>query len=99
MTYYVYILYSASADRYYIGQTNDIEDRLKRHNSGAERATHPYTPWEIIWYTEKPDRSAAMTLEKKLKNLSRERIQNFIQKYSAENRGAGHDVAKGKSGC
>ena len=99
MTYFVYILYSVGYDRFYIGQTNDVQDRLKRHNSGSEKATKPYTPWEIMWCTEKPDRSAAMVLEKKLKNLSRERLQNFIQKYSAENGIAGPDVAEGKSGC
>ncbi|QQT27388.1 GIY-YIG nuclease family protein [Sphingobacterium spiritivorum] len=31
--YYLYILYSVSADRYHIGVTNDVADRLRRHNS------------------------------------------------------------------
>ncbi len=57
MCYNVYILYSASADRYYIGQTADINDRLKRHNAGSEKATAPYTPWQLIWTTQKATRA------------------------------------------
>ncbi|MFN3941656.1 MAG: GIY-YIG nuclease family protein [Flavobacterium sp.] len=36
MTYFVYILHSPNYDKYYIGQTNNLEDRLKRHNEGYE---------------------------------------------------------------
>ena len=32
MRYFVYIHYSLGHDRYYIGQTNDLTDRLSRHN-------------------------------------------------------------------
>lgn len=82
MSYTVYILYSESADRFYIGQTADIYDRIKRHNAGSEKATAPYTPWQVVWTTQKATRAEAMELEKKLKNLSRMRLQAFIEKYS-----------------
>ncbi|HRE74339.1 MAG TPA: GIY-YIG nuclease family protein [Flavobacteriales bacterium] len=80
--YFVYILYSAQHDKFYIGQTNDLEDRLKRHNSGQVDATKPYLPWEMLIRIEKDTRSEAMILEKKLKNLSKERLRLFIEKYS-----------------
>jgi len=38
------IIYSESHDKYYIGQTSDIIDRIKRHNSGSEKFTSPYLP-------------------------------------------------------
>ena len=82
MKYYVYILYSRENDRFYIGQTNNLPDRLERHNSGSEKATKPFIPWVIEWFTEKESRSEAMRLEKKLKNLSKKRIREFILKYS-----------------
>jgi putative endonuclease len=85
MIFYVYILYSEFFQRYYIGQTNNLKIRLKRHNSGSEKATRPYRPWELIWYCEKPDRSSAMELELKLKNLNRARLIQFIKKYSGNN--------------
>jgi predicted GIY-YIG superfamily endonuclease len=34
LSFYTYILYSTSHDRYYIGQCEDLNVRLARHNSG-----------------------------------------------------------------
>ena len=82
MAYFVYILYAGDFDKFYIGQTADVDERLLRHNSGREKATHPYRPWVLKWFTEKPSRAEAMQLEKKLKNLTKQRIELFIQKYS-----------------
>ena len=43
--FYVYILYSAKCDRYYIGFTGDIDARLERHNAGYVRATRNCRPY------------------------------------------------------
>ena len=80
--FYVYILYSSRSDRYYIGQTQNFNERLNRHNNGYESATSPYIPWVLVCLIEKPTRSEAMLLEKKLKNLNRQRLLAFIEKYS-----------------
>jgi putative endonuclease len=45
------------------------------------KATSPYIPWKIVCLIEKDSRSAAMILEKKLKNLNTEKLKNFILKY------------------
>ena len=82
MEYFVYILHSTGHDKYYIGQTNDLSDRLSRHNKGFENYTSKFLPWKMVWSTEKPNRAEAMALEKKLKNLSKERLKAFIQKYT-----------------
>ena len=79
--FYVYILYSKSSDKYYIGQTNNINKRLKYHNSGYVNFTSKYVPWELIGYIEKETRSEAVKLELKLKNLNRKRLERFIAKY------------------
>jgi len=81
MPFYVYIIYSASHDRHYIGQTQDVELRLSRHNSGIEKATAPYKPWMVKCVVEKPSRGEAMMLEKKLKNLSRIKLLAFIDRH------------------
>jgi putative endonuclease len=83
MEYYVYILYSPSIDSYYKGQTSDIDDRLKRHNNSQEKATKFGVPWTLVWSTKKETRGEALILERKLKNLSRERTIQFINKYKA----------------
>jgi putative endonuclease len=80
--FFVYILYSESFQRFYVGQTNNVEMRLARHNSGQVGSTKPYRPWNLVWFCEKPNRSEAVILENKLKNLSKARIEDFIRKYS-----------------
>ena len=87
MSCIVYILYSGSSDKYYKGQTTNLEERLFRHNNGYEKSTKGGSHWELVWYAEKPDRSSAMILEKKLKNLSRKKLVEFIKK---NNQIAGH---------
>jgi len=82
--YYVYILHSAKSNRYYKGQTNDLVARLARHNGGHERATHPGRPWTLVWFDVKETREAAMELEKKLKNLSRVRLKEFVSRHPVE---------------
>jgi putative endonuclease len=82
MDFFIYILYSQKFDRFYIGQTNDIQDRIRRHNSGYELATAPYKPWELKLVLRKNSPKESMELEKKIKNLSKKRIIEFIKKYS-----------------
>ena len=79
--YFVYILYSASYDRYYVGHTDSIERRLEEHNTGKNKSTKPYVPWVLLGMVEKEDRPSACQLELKLKNLSKERKLEFIKKY------------------
>jgi len=81
MFYFVYILKSESTGRYYVGQSQDADDRLGRHNSGSERSTAPFRPWHRVLIIEKPSRSEAIILERKLKRLSKERLRKFISKY------------------
>lgn len=82
--FFVYILYSEKGNRYYIGQTSDVEARLHRHNSGYEKSTLPYMPWKLLCKIEKPNRSEAMILERKLKNLNTEDLRKFILKYGVK---------------
>lgn len=82
MSFFVYIIYSEKFDRHYVGQTNNIEERLEHHNSGYTKSTAPYIPWVLKLVIEKNTRSEAMILERKLKNLNREKLLQFISKYS-----------------
>ncbi|MBK7310651.1 MAG: GIY-YIG nuclease family protein [Bacteroidia bacterium] len=82
--FFVYILFSKKFDKYYVGQTNDFTNRLKRHNDGYDGFTKPYRPWIKALVLEKPTRAEAMDLERKLKNLSKQRLIAFINKYRVE---------------
>ncbi len=81
MSYFVYILYSNSIDSFYKGQTNDISQRLLRHNAGYEKYTQKGIPWILIWTKNFETRSEAVILEAKLKNLSKSKLKSFISKY------------------
>ena len=100
MSYFVYILYSQSSDVYYKGQTEYLSDRIERHNQGREKSTRSGAPWQLIWSIEKPDRKSALELERKLKNLSRKRLMEFIGKYGKSVAGP-DDTDRGvsMSGC
>ncbi|MBI3195373.1 MAG: GIY-YIG nuclease family protein [Ignavibacteriae bacterium] len=68
MEYFVYLLRSYKTGKYYLGQTQDIETRLLRHNSGDSFSTRKDRPWEIV-YTEKySSQSEAMRRESFLKS-------------------------------
>ena len=97
MDFFIYILYSEKFDKFYVGQTNNVQDRLTRHNGGFVESTKPYLPWTLKIYIQKQSRADAMLLERKLKNLSKDRLKAFIRKYAIA--GAGPDDAKGMSGC
>ncbi|MER3497659.1 MAG: excinuclease ABC subunit C [Chitinophagaceae bacterium] len=81
MPFFVYVLFSETAGKFYIGQTQDIDNRLKRHNNGLEKFTQPYLPWILKCVIEKSSRSEAVILEKKLKNLNKEKLIKFMEKY------------------
>ena len=80
--FFVYVLYSTKFDKYYVGQTKNLQERVLRHNNGMENFTKKYVPWSLVFYLMKPSRSEVLQLEKKLKNLSRDRLKAFITKYN-----------------
>ncbi|MCA9385226.1 GIY-YIG nuclease family protein [Candidatus Dojkabacteria bacterium] len=47
--FFVYILYSVSIDRYYIGQTKDIPTRLEFHRLETTRYTSQTDDWELLY--------------------------------------------------
>ena len=49
MPFYVYILYSSSKDKFYIGYTSNIEERLIRHNQKSKGFTGTTNDWKIVY--------------------------------------------------
>ena len=72
--FYTYILYSLSKCKFYVGQTNDINDRIIRHNSGNIKSTKYGFPWKIVFYFEFDSRAEAMDLENKIKKRGASRF-------------------------
>ena len=79
---FVYILYSAQRDRYYIGQTEDLERRLREHNSHLyqDSYTKIASDWEIKINLIGSSKGQAIKIETHLKkNKSRKYIEDFIR--------------------
>ena len=62
----VYILYSPTKDRYYVGETAFVSGRLEQHNSGFYKSavTKIASDWEMFLKIECADRSQALKIER-----------------------------------
>jgi putative endonuclease len=81
MLYFVYILYSLSFDRYYIGSTENIEERLKKHLANHKGFSGKAKDWKIKYKEEFGNKAEALNREKQLKQWkNRARIERLIEK-------------------
>ena len=82
MFYYVYILQSLKNNSFYIGYTSDLKERFKKHNSGENKATKPFTPYKLIFYEAFLNRVDAKNREEYLKGgYGRKTIRTMLNKY------------------
>ena len=80
---YLYILYSESIDRYYIGITIELETRLARHNRGGSKSTKRGVPWKLMHTELFSTKGEAMKRESYLKRQkSRKLLEKIIQENS-----------------
>ena len=64
----------------YTGITNDLERRVKVHNSGkGAKYVKTRLPVKLVWSVESENRSEASKLEIKIKKLSRVQKINIIE--------------------
>lgn len=66
--YWTYIIASQTSGKLYIGQTNNLADRLRRHNENRNKWTRGKGPWELVYTKGHPTRSEAVALERRLKS-------------------------------
>jgi putative endonuclease len=74
--FWVYILYSESLEKYYVGSTDNFDRRMHEHNSGKGNFTSKGMPWAQIITIEKETRSEAVKLELKVKKRG---IKRYLQ--------------------
>jgi len=78
--FYIYILFPQSANKYYVGQTSDVQRRLEEHNNSIvnSKFTAKFTPWEIaVSFPVSDSRADAMKIEKFIKS---QKSKKFILK-------------------
>ena len=87
--YYIYILHSLNKDKFYIGQTENVQKRLYEHNHPLvnSKFTAKYFPWELSLYFSVNDKRAdVIKVEKFIKN---QKSRNFIMKLIANKENPG----------
>ncbi|WP_396210660.1 GIY-YIG nuclease family protein [Flavobacterium sp.] len=79
MPFFVYILFSPYKDKFYIGFTSDLENRITRHNQKSKGFTGTTNDWKIVYSESYSTKFEAMTREKQIKLWkSRSKIQQLI---------------------
>ncbi|HQI40299.1 MAG: endonuclease [Ignavibacteriales bacterium UTCHB2] len=67
--FYTYILKSKKDGSYYYGSTQDIEQRLRNHNSGKVRYTKGHMPYKVHYFEVYQTRKESMRREKFFKTI------------------------------
>ena len=68
--YYTYILRNYVTDRYYIGFSPDLKNRLQKHKSGKVLSTKSNLNYELEWYCAFKSKTRAVAFEQYLKSGS-----------------------------
>ena len=81
---YVYIIYSRKLQKKYIGRTDDLRERMGKHNNGYTAFTSRGVPWKLIYYESFFNKKDAVAEELFLKSgKGRERLK-FLLKHTME---------------
>ncbi len=89
MNYYVYLILSKSTKTNisYVGYTNNLINRLKKHNSSSGAKFTRGRKWKIIYSKKYNNKSIALKEEYKLKKdyKKRRKIKNkYLLKYEKD---------------
>ncbi len=82
--FYTYVIYNLARKKIYIGQTSNLEKRIKRHNGILKNNVKSFTSknsgkWKLIYNEKFKERKLALEREKQLKSYQgRKFIKNLI---------------------
>ena len=80
--HYLYIIFSEKTDKFYIGETHDIESRIKKHkaHSYENSFTKIADDWKLSLSFECQNRKEALFLEKFIKRIkSKKFIERIVE--------------------
>jgi putative endonuclease len=77
--FYFYIIFSKRLDKYYYGSTNNLSERLKKHNSNHKGWTGKANDWTIVHSESFETRASAIHREHQIKSWKdRKRVEALI---------------------
>jgi putative endonuclease len=88
----VYILYSFTYNKTYVGFTSNLLQRFYSHNCLGSDWTRSYRPWVVVYTEILPTKKDALIKEKELKSGKgrdwiRKNIEEWTQVFSLSNNG------------
>lgn len=83
MKYYVYIIQGVDKS-YYTGITNNLQERLVRHNTDrGAKYLKDKKPFHLVYFEETADLKSAMKREKQIKDYSRLKKEKLINEFKS----------------
>jgi len=83
--FYIYIIYSEKIDKYYVGQTENVEQRLFSHSIGISTYTSISDDWKLVYTESFETRNEAIRRENEIKKKkSRKYIEWLISKNNID---------------
>ncbi len=67
MLFFVYIIYSPTLNQYYIGHSENLQDRLFRHNNSGSKFTKRGNDWKLVYSEVFQTKSGASKRELEIK--------------------------------
>ena len=83
MSHYVYIIYSSTRDKYYVGESVNPLERIIQHNSGhyTGSSTEGVSDWSLFFSIKCNSRSQALRLERFIKKM---KSRQFYHRLKSE---------------
>ena len=80
---YVYVLRSLKDQKFYVGFTKDLPERVKAHNKGAIESTRRRIPFELVYWEGCLKQADATARERYLKSAwgkryIKHRLRNYL---------------------
>ena len=82
MGYHFYILYSLSLDKYYIGHTSEIENRIRKHNASHKGFTGKANDWKVVYTEMFQSKEKAYKRERQVKSWKSRKMISKLINYS-----------------
>lgn len=76
MAFHVYILQSEATGRYYVGQSEHLQERVAYHNANYSKALKNRGPWKLVHTEQYVTRSEAVRRERDIK---RQKDRRFVE--------------------
>lgn len=79
--FFVYVVWNKKHNRIYIGQTEDVDERVRLHNDHSFKGSFTSRfdgTWMLIYKENVENRNQALKREKQLKSF---RGREFVKKY------------------